>query len=181
MKQNFLLLPVVMIFTSVNIYGHGDVVHEKKEVIKHDTSVTQTTLQSPKVILKKDDALNIAYKEINTLYLQNIKPIFEKKCFDCHSDNQHFPWYYKIPGIKQMIDSDIKEAKIHMNMKQDFPFISHETPLKDLESLKKIAEKGGMPPLSYLIGHWNSSLTNIEEKNIILWTERSITLLKGIK
>ncbi len=178
MKQHFPLLPVVMIFTSLNVFGHGDVVHEKKEVVKHDTSVSQTTLQSPKVLLKKDDALNIAYKEINTLYLQNIKPIFEKKCFDCHSDNQHFPWYYKIPGIKQMIDHDIKEAKKHMNMKQDFPFISHETPLKDLESIREIGEKGGMPHFRYIIGHWDSILTDNEKKNIILWTEKSILLLK---
>lgn len=178
MKQHFLLLPVVMILTSLNVFGHGDVVHKEKEVVKHGTSVSQTTFQSPKVLLKKYDAINIAYKEINTLYLQNIKPIFEKKCFDCHSDDQRFPWYYKIPGIKQMIVHDIKEAKKHMNMKQDFPFISHETPLKDLESLREIGKKGGMPPLRYIIGHWDSMLTDNERKSIILWTEKSILLLK---
>lgn len=180
MKQN-LLFPMMMIFTSVNVFGHGNVVHEKKEVATHNSSMSQTTRSSPKIILKKDDVKNTTYKEINTLYLQNIKPIFEKKCFDCHSDTQKLPWYYKIPGIKQMIDSDIKEAKKHMNMKQDFPFISHETPLKDLESLKKIAEEGGMPPLRYIIGHWNSSLTKKEEKTMLRWTEKSITLLKAIK
>lgn len=172
---------MIIISTSVNIFGHGNVVHEKKEVSTHDNSMRQTTRSFPKVILKKDDVENTTYKEINALYLQNIKPIFEKKCFDCHSDTQKLPWYYKIPGIKQIINNDIKEAKKHMNMKQDLPFLSHETPLKDLESLKKIAEEGGMPPLRYIIGHWNSSLTKKEEEAMILWTEKSIMLLQEIK
>ncbi|MGE4419631.1 MAG: heme-binding domain-containing protein [Sulfurimonas sp.] len=121
------------------------------------------------------------YETINSSYLANIKPILEKKCFDCHSDSTKFPWYYKIPGFKQMIDYDIKKAKRHINMSKDFPFISHNTPLKDLESLREVVIKNEMPPLRYVIAHWDARLTKSEREAIIKWSEESISKLREFR
>jgi len=64
-------------------------------------------------------------------------------------------------------------------MSQDFPFISHETPLKDLKSLREVGLKNTMPPLRYILGHWDSSLSQEEKQRIIKWSEDSISILKG--
>ena len=121
-----------------------------------------------------------AYKIINNEYVKSIKPIFEKKCFDCHGNITKFPWYYKVPGVKQMVDYDIKEGKKHLDMSKDFPFISHVTPLKDLEGIKEVSIEGDMPPLRYVLGHWDSRLTEREKQSILSWSKASIQMLKGV-
>merc|ERR1711879_572953 len=109
----------------------------------------EKSLEIKKALKEKETVLKDKYKKINEEYLENIKPIFEAKCFNCHSSTTSYPFYYKIPGVKNMIDKDIKEAKKHIDFSKDFPFISHETPINDLKSLNKIGQKGGMPPLRY--------------------------------
>ena len=71
----------------------------------------------------------------------------------------------------------MKEAKKHLDMSKDFPFLSHETPLKDLESLKEVIEESDMPPFQYVLGHWDSRLTKEEEKKLYQWVEDSLKKL----
>jgi len=69
-----------------------------------------------------------AFLEINREYLRTIKPVFSKQCLDCHSDHGHLPGYYRIPGVKWLIDRDIGEARKTIDMSNDFPFIGKATP-----------------------------------------------------
>lgn len=160
---------VSLFFAPIFLLAHGTEQHDtvQNQTIKINTAESNQS--------EKRDEL---YSNINRQYLDQIKPIFEKKCFDCHANATKFPWYYSIPGIKQMIDHDIKEAKEHIDMSKDFPFLSHETPFKDLQSLRQIGLKGGMPPLRYILGHWETRLTDDEKKSIIQWTKKSIDILK---
>jgi len=155
----------ILAFYPVLVLAHGDVIHEKK--------VEKTIVVKETGSMKK-----LTYKKINKTYLSDIKPIFEKKCFDCHAELKKKPWYYKVPGVKPMIDKDISEAKEHIDMRQDFPFVSHESPLDDLKSIKKIGLEGGMPPLRYILAHWDSRLTDAEKKKLVNWATQSIKLLK---
>ena len=156
------LLSVLLAF-SLKLSAHED---NSADTLKKETNV--------------DKNLPI-YELINSSYLADIKPILEKKCFDCHSNATKFPWYYKIPGFKQMIDYDIKKAKRHIDMSKDFPFISHNTPLKDLNSLREIIIENDMPPLRYVIAHWDARLTKSEREAIIKWSEESISKLREIR
>jgi hypothetical protein len=161
---NILLFSNLLI--GVSLFAHGGNKHTNEiKVVKQDVI--------------NEDRNKIAYEKINKNYLKNIKPIFEKKCFDCHGSISNYPWYYKVPGVKQMMDYDMKEAKKHLDMSKDFPFISHETPLKDLKSLREVGLKNTMPPLRYILGHWDSSLSQEEKQRIIKWSEDSISILKG--
>lgn len=84
---------------------------------------------------------------INEQYLKEIKPIFQNKCFDCHGVQTKFPWYQKLPGVKQYIQNDIDESKEHIDMSSDFPFKSHSSPEEDLQSIQEAIKKNEMPPL----------------------------------
>ena len=117
-------------------------------------------------------------KQINTEYIANIKPIFQTKCFACHASNSEtLPWYYGVPGVKQLMDYDMEEAKSHLNFDDDFPFISHASPLLDLKSLKETVAKHNMPPLRYRIIHWDSLLDANETESLNNWVNSSIQLL----
>jgi len=141
--------------------------------------------ETKKIVIVKTvqthDKLTKVYQSINASYVKNIKPIFEKKCFDCHGTITQLPWYFNIPGIKQMIEYDMKEAKKHLDMSKGFPFVSHETPLKDLESLREASRENTMPPLRYILGHWDSSLSEMDKKSIDTWTQESIQKIRGVR
>ncbi len=175
MKTKFLSGLIFLTFLTISALSHGTERHEDKEKISKKE--LQTVI--PENINKKEQYLKNKYMKINDNYTKNIKPIFEAKCFNCHSNATNYPFYYKIPGIKTMIDEDIKEAKKHIDFTDDFPFISHETPINDLKSLKKIALEGGMPPLKYILVHWDSKLNEDDKKAILKWTTNSIDILKN--
>jgi len=159
---------VILALSPSLVLAHGEVSH------------TNEMSKTKKVAVQSSDMMKtMIYPEINKTYITDIKPIFEKKCFDCHADMKNAPWYYKVPGVKQMMDKDIREAKEHIDMRKDFPFISHESPLEDLKSIKKIGMEGGMPPLRYILANWDSRLTDAEKKKLLEWATKSIELLKA--
>lgn len=112
-----------------------------------------------------------ALQEINELYLKDVKPIFQNKCFDCHSSQARLPWYSKIPGAKQLIQSDMDEAKEHLDMETDFPFKSHASPVEDLEAIDKSIQKNEMPPFRYRLMHSESLLTEEEKEKVQQWVQ----------
>lgn len=183
MKNMILRIILILEISVISVFSHGtekhdekkDVPLEKIEVLKNihtDSIVNQEAPNEKNIILEKK------YKDINEDYLKNIKPIFQAKCFNCHSNKVTYPFYYKIPGVKNMIDKDIKEAKKHIDFSNDFPFISHETPMNDIKSLQKIAQEGGMPPLKYILGHWDSKLSDKDNEELLEWTKKAIEVLR---
>merc|ERR1712065_7798 len=140
---------------------------EKKEMPKMEMEVEVEVKEGTKEI----------YSSINSEYLKNIKPVFQKKCFDCHSNQTKFPWYYKLPVISGMIDKDIKEAKTHLDFSNDFPFLSHDTPKKDLISILDVFEKKSMPPFIYTIIHSESKVSEEDIKKVKVWVEQSLEKL----
>ncbi len=119
------------------------------------------------------------YVEINNAYLKEVKALFKKSCFNCHSSEINYPWYYKVPGVKQLIDHDTREAKKHLDFSKDFPFLGHGKPLKDLQSISKQLTEGKMPPLRYAIMHRDESLTDVEVQIIQNWIKSSIEKLNN--
>lgn len=115
--------------------------------------------------------------EINREYLATVKPILAKSCANCHSSETSFPWYYNVPGIKQLIDSDISEAKRHLDLSKDFPFAGHGSPDDDLEAIRESVSKRKMPPWSYRLMHPESELTPEAEEEILNWVKESLFLL----
>ena len=116
--------------------------------------------------------------KINSAYLKTVKPVFLKKCFDCHSTKTTYPWYHSLPVVKWLIADDIKEAKKHMDMSSDFPFRGHGNPLDDLNALAEAIDQNSMPPIRYKALHWNSSLNGQERELIRIWIKESQELLK---
>lgn len=122
-----------------------------------------------------------ALAAVNADYQARVKPIFQAKCWDCHSSHTRYPFYYRLPGARWLIDRDIRQARKHLDMSLDFPFQSHAGPEKDLDAIREAVEEDEMPPLRYRLGHWRSGLREGERKVILRWVEESRKLLKGEK
>ena len=120
-------------------------------------------------------------KKINADYVSEVKPIFQKSCFDCHSSATSYPWYAKLPGAKQLIESDIRESKEHLDFSNDFPFGGHGEPAEDLVAIRKSVDEGTMPPFRYRILHSSSKLTEDEKSKVRAWIDSSIETLNQLK
>lgn len=120
-------------------------------------------------------------KAINEAYLKQVKPIFQRSCTECHSTNTNLPWYYALPGAKQLMDYDMTESKTHLDMTNDFPFSGHGSPSEDLDAIQEVIEKDEMPPFRYRIMHWSSKVKSEELKAIQDWIQFGKEELKKIK
>ena len=120
---------------------------------------------------------SLVTREINRRYEESVKPIFEQKCFNCHSNQTHFPWYYAIPGVKQFIDSDIEEAKSHFDFTNGYPFGGEHKPEQQPDEIAKSTTEGDMPPFYYRIMHRGSALTEKEKTIILQWVREAEKLL----
>jgi len=147
---------------------HGALAHEK-----HSHGVPTPPAPPP------DNPQKVALAAIGARYAAEIEPVFKRVCFDCHSDKARYPWYYAIPGVKWLIDHDIREARKHMDMDKGFPFKSHATIREDLEEIAKTVRKNDMPPWRYRIFHREEQLTDAERDKIVKWAEESLKQLSN--
>lgn len=115
--------------------------------------------------------------EIDMDYRGKVEPIFKSSCFDCHSNSTRYPWYHNIPGIKQMIDNDVTEARKHIDMSNGYPFKGHGNLESDLKAIAYQVEKGNMPPTRYRMMHPASGMTKKKKQEIEDWVERSLDKL----
>ncbi len=115
------------------------------------------------------------FQKINKSYLEKVKPIFKRTCFDCHSDQVVYPWYYKIPGIKQLIDHDIKEGLEHLDLSKDYPFKGSKKGLKhDLDEIWESIDENEMPPFIYRIISKERKLSQEDKTIIKSWIDESL-------
>lgn len=164
------LILVFSLVASSTAFAHGGEDHDAPTSEASEEKGSKERALKPEVV-----------QAINMGYLAEVKPIFKTKCLDCHGKGGKKPWYYAIPGPKQLIDHDIEEAQEHMDMSKDFPFGGHGDPKKDLEELAEVLEDGDMPPLKYRIMHWDTALTAAEKKTIEKWINRSLETIKNNK
>lgn len=118
-------------------------------------------------------------RSISDSYQTAIKPIFEMKCLMCHGQAERLPLYSIVPPASFLVQSDIREAKKHMNMTYGFPFEGHGSEVDDLKAIKKVVEQNLMPPWQYKLMHWRSTLTEQERQAILSWVDHSLKNIKS--
>jgi hypothetical protein len=162
-----LLLSLTLLTLSIVSYSVTILADEMEE----DDSA-QSAVQSDSATANTDSLYGIIRQEFTKL-----EPIWKKACFDCHSDKTVYPWYYKLPLIKGMIDEDINDARAEIDMSNGFPFVSQRKPVDDLRKLGREVAEGGMPPGKYKIMHWSASLSQVEKDSVAAFVDNSLKLL----
>lgn len=170
-KSSFALYLIgSLVFASIysgKLFAHGGA-HD------HDPNVKALPAED-----KNRDISEAALQSMHDDYKQNIEPIFRKKCFDCHSLRTEFPWYYKVPGIRQWIDHEIREAREHLDMSAGFPFRSKYSIDHDLEEMDEVLAKATMPPKAYVFVHPEAKLSESEKSALREWIRKSRKALQS--
>lgn len=159
------LFPILaFIFIAATIVGHEE--NEEAE----STSQAEIEKNLGEERIARQDSL---FTAINEKYLV-IKPIFKTRCFDCHSQFTEYPWYYKLPVIKGIIDDDIKEGREHLDFSNDFPFPGRGNILDILNEMKEEISEGEMPLFSYRLIHWGKTIEGAQRDSVINWVDESL-------
>ncbi len=167
-KITYILFTVISMFIGVMVFAHED---EHGKDVNNETELMQTD-----TVNANESMLDSAYSLIRENYFA-VEPIFKRSCYDCHSDQGRLPWYSNLPLVKRIIESDIKNARKHLDMTNGFPFGGHGLPADDLAEIREVVEDGEMPLFTYLILHWNARLSDSAKDSIYTWVDTSLKLL----
>ena len=84
--------------------------------------------------------------------------ILRRACFDCHSNETKFPWYYHLPFVRIKMGHSINEGREELNFshwEQTSPSRRRKIFRESLEYM----DKGEMPPTDYTFFHPDAKLS----------------------
>jgi hypothetical protein len=99
---------------------------------------------------------------------QTVKAAIERSCYDCHSNNTHYPWYYNVQPIAWWLQHHVDEGKSELNFNE---FGTYKTDKMDhkLEEIAEVIHEEEMPLKSYRLAHKEARLSEAEKNAIISW------------
>jgi hypothetical protein len=101
---------------------------------------------------------------------------FKTACYDCHSNNSKYPWYYNIQPVSWWLQHHIDEGKSELNF-NEFALYSPEKQDHKLDEIAEAVTDGWMPLKTYRFVHKESVLNEDQKKAIISWVNESRSLL----
>lgn len=115
----------------------------------------------------------------NAVYVpENVQVLLKGACYDCHSDNTVYPWYYRVQPVGWFLAYHIRAAREHMNF-SEFGKYDTRRQMNKLEGIDEEIRDNGMPLLSYRLMHKKARLTKSDKTLIIDWSRAAQDTLKS--
>lgn len=103
---------------------------------------------------------------------QSTQAVFEKACYDCHSNNTRYPWYANVQPMGWLLARHVKQGKAELNF-SEFGSYSARRQANKLRAIENSVKDGTMPLSSYLLLHKDARLTETDKTEIISWVRRT--------
>ncbi|MEO8230747.1 MAG: heme-binding domain-containing protein [Ignavibacteriota bacterium] len=97
----------------------------------------------------------------------NIKAIFKKACYDCHSNETNWTWYTKVAPVSFLTVKDVEDGRKHLNFSEWGNYTNKTKKVMD-EIWEEVREEQ-MPPWQYRVLHSESKLSQEEKDAIRSW------------
>lgn len=110
------------------------------------------------------------------LVSEDVAALLKTACYDCHSNETHFPWYAKVAPSSWLVAKDVKEGRESLNF-------SHWEDLNLMQQLGKLddmaieVDEGRMPMDIYVKMHREAKLTDAQRRLIVAWAEDTMDRL----
>ena len=102
-----------------------------------------------------------------------IQAVFERSCYDCHSNETRWPWYSRVAPASFLIAHDVEEGREHLNFSEWAGY-----PADDqrhlLEEIAEEVKEGEMPRWFYLPLHPSARLSSDEVGAVVQWASRGL-------
>ncbi len=102
---------------------------------------------------------------------ENVQRILQKACYDCHSNQTHWPWYSKIAPVSFLVERDVQQGRKHLNF-SEMDKIPAQKLNKVFDEIAEEVEEGEMPLKIYLWLHADARLTPAEKQLLINWAKQ---------
>lgn len=104
---------------------------------------------------------------------ENIKSILKKSCYDCHSNETHYPIYSYFFPVSVFLAHHVEEGREELNF-SNWENLPANKKRKKLKEIKEEVEEKEMPLSSYTIIHKNAVLTAEDIKLLSDWADQLI-------
>ncbi|MCC6490448.1 MAG: heme-binding domain-containing protein [Candidatus Hydrogenedentes bacterium] len=102
------------------------------------------------------------------------RDIMAGKCATCHSSEGAMPLYASLPVAKTMIEADVKTGTDYLNLQKELmPAPGLPASEATLAKIEKEIQDGAMPPMRFLMLHWNGALSESEEQQMTAWIQKT--------
>ncbi len=105
---------------------------------------------------------------------EEVKYIFKKACYDCHSNETKWPWYSKYAPVSWLIADDVEEGRKHLNFSEWETYDDTKKSKKKSDIWEQINEDE-MPIKMYTYLHPGSILDISQKKTIKEWATKKRT------
>jgi hypothetical protein len=118
----------------------------------------------------KNKSDNLSDDDISKVYdmPQVLHQVFVNKCYDCHSNNTNYPWYFNIQPVGWWLAAHVHDGKEHLDFSA-FRKYPADKAAHNLEEISEVIDDGSMPLKAYTFFHEGAELTIDEKKAIHEW------------
>ena len=113
-----------------------------------------------------------APNDINTKYTlpAEVRTLLQRACYDCHSNQTHYPWYAEIQPVGWWLAKHVHDGKEHLNF-SEFGTYTLKRSVSKLDQISDEVSQHAMPLPSYTWGHPEARLTAAEIKLLTDWAD----------
>lgn len=121
---------------------------------------------------KKNNSNSMSVTDIHQKYTvpSVVEDVLKTSCYDCHSNDTRYPWYFNIQPVAWWLGEHIADGKKHLNFST---FLSYplRKQYKKLEEIAEQVEEDEMPLTSYTLIHRDAVLDGAQKNLVINWAK----------
>jgi len=102
-----------------------------------------------------------------------VKPVLQKSCYSCHSNETVWPWYSGVAPASWLVGRDVREGRGHLNF-SDWGNYDRDTRVHKLRDIADEVKEGAMPPWYYTLFHREARLSASGRDQILGWVAESL-------
>ena len=99
---------------------------------------------------------------------EEIVSLLKTACYDCHSNETTYPWYFNVAPISWWAKDHVNDGRKHLNY-SIWGTYKKERQDHKLEEMYSEVEEGEMPLSSYTIMHGEAKLTPAQKTALTEW------------
>jgi hypothetical protein len=121
---------------------------------------------------KKNRSEGLGENDVSKVYAlsDGLHKTLVNKCYDCHSNNTRYPWYFHIQPIGWWLAAHVHDGKEQLNF-STFKTYDAEKASHKLEEIAEVVTEKSMPLKAYTFFHEEAKLTAEDERAIFAWLD----------
>lgn len=94
--------------------------------------------------------------------------LLKESCYDCHSNETNYPWYFNVAPISWWAKDHVNDGRKHLNY-STWGTYKKERKEHKLDEMYSEVEEGEMPLTSYTLMHGAAKLTPGQKTALLDW------------